>query len=128
MSHLCRWIPGNDTLNCGNVYSGYNPLSNMNEVHCLDQDGSRRSGFWQQVKGFEWTDPSIQPGLTDWQKLQTPHEHIVPVNETDNMSRWETVIEPDWISRDSQRFAGIWQEPPDADFLFLTPTAVERDQ
>ena len=99
-----------------------NPDHNVYEHHCVDQDGRRRAGFWTIKNGADMMGATKENGLRDWRKLTALPKDIVPVNDSDGISVWEPMTEPNWIARNTQRFAGLWQQPPDADFLYANST------
>jgi hypothetical protein len=114
----CRWIEHNDTLPCGCPYNGKNPVSHINEQHCLDIDRRRRSGLWKTSEGdgrppeSEWNAEPRQ-ALGEWRLRDIEPKFLVALNA----STWDAPVDPSWQERDRLRFAGVWEVPPDPIFL-----------
>ena len=98
-------------------------MERIYENHCVDQDGRRRAGFWEQGPEAQTMGKRTGAhGLRDWQQYTTLPENIVPVNGSDGISVWETIEEPSWRIRDILRFAGLWKAPPDPEMLRVNAT------
>lgn len=103
-SASCRWIPQNDTLPCGEPYSGMNPVKSVNESSCQDVNGLRRSGNWQPTKAIH--DPRVDReriALGEWRAVETSHIRPMSVH-----AAWEQTA-PEWIN---QTVAGVWGASP----------------
>jgi hypothetical protein len=99
----CRWIPGYDTLPCGNPQNGF-PVIHGVEHSCQDTSGLRRSGRW--AVNAKYKDP----------RRQHPRQAFGEWHALDNMG-----IEPKddaafWVPTDpwhiNATVAGTWVSTP----------------